>query len=628
MRSTPSIHGNYCPFTFLAPAERFPVEVGGRLSRNPGLLIGGGALPRASITYSGAAMIPSLRSSLGRLFCCTVMLGTLSGCEPGPTETSRWSADRRPSAVAPSSPSLAYATIGTYSIGGVNASGSTTDRSTQGPTLPNKKLLYRVTASGTVTATRTAYWNNGPTTPAEGAYGPSGYANGSPTGTACYAFIYIGSTSTFGGETWYAPSCLGGASPLPNSASGHVYLAGATTINRASSTGGGQWDCSAPTIGYGPCFHWADDGQFVTIERVEAAFSLTASPTFANYNDVIAVTASISPSGPLDGREIPWTIDSTKWVPAFGQQQNPCSWADFLPQNSGPTRTCQKAFKRGGTLSVWATVNGQAQFGSVTIVIPRSRVSVTAVPSALTPNNSATFTASVAPTGPPWSISSWRWQPDSGSLGQGIGGGGCGWNKNPCTKPITRSGTMTVLVSIDGVPDSASVRVNCLPCVTGDSLLDDARLRRLLSSVLAASNPNAAPDQRKERIGVRLRRPDGSIVDSLLPPLPGASPCRSWGVGQWDPGSLNSVGTIVVFIHSHPFKPGPVTTDTLPNSCRNPSLPANLPQAAAPGPSPADAGMPGPQLIIDKDNVYYLPSGVSSTWVTRKRSQCDLAATY
>jgi hypothetical protein len=510
----------------------------------------------------------------------------------------------------------------------VNASGSTTDRSAPGPTLPSKRLLYRVTASGTVTASRTAFWHNGPTTPAEGAYGPSGYANGSPTGTACYAFMYVGSTSTFGGETWYAPSCVGGVPPLPNSASSHVYLAGATSINRASSTGGGQWDCSAPILGYGPCFQWADDGQVVTIERVEASFSLTASPTFANYNDVIAVTASISPSGPLDGREIPWTIDSTRWTPAFGQQQNPCSWADFLPQNSGPTRTCQKAFKRGGTLSVWATVNGQAQFGSVTVVIPRSRVTLTAVPGTLTPNSAATFTASVAPSGPPWSIGSWRWQPDSGAVGQGIGGGGCGWLENPCTKPITRSGTMTVFVSIDGVADSASARVNCLPCITGDSLLDDARIRRLLSRVLAGSNPNAAPDQRVERVGVRLRRPDGSIVDSLLPALPGASPCRSWGVGQWDPGSLNGAGTILVFIHSHPFKPGPATTDTLPSTCRNPALPSNLPQGAAPGPSPADAGMPGPQLVIDKDNVYYLPAGVGANWMTKKRSQCDLTATY
>ena len=102
-----------------------------------------------------------------RLSSGTVLAITAVGsCEHAPTDGGNVQEERRSPRVLPSSPSPAYTSIGTYSVGGVNASGSTTDKTSPGPTLPNKKLLYRVTASGTVTATRTPFWNNGPTTPA------------------------------------------------------------------------------------------------------------------------------------------------------------------------------------------------------------------------------------------------------------------------------------------------------------------------------------------------------------------------------------------------------------------------------------------------------------------------------
>lgn len=34
--------------------------------------------------------------------------------------------------------------------------------------------------------------------------------------------------------------------------------------------------------------------------------------------------------------------------------------------------------------------------------------------------------------------------------------------------------------------------------------------------------------------------------------------------------------------------------------------------------------VPGPQLIIDRENVYYLPAGAMAEWQTWRRATCDL----
>ncbi len=392
--------------------------------------------------------IPSCRE-----FWAILVAGLIVGCQEAPTAGRSQIDSSRPVLLPPKGPSLGYEAVGSYAVGGVNAlSSSFTDRTSPGPTLSNKKLLYRVTASGTVSAQRTPYWNNGPTVPAEGAYGPSGYSNGSPTGPSCYAKMYVGSTSTYGGETWYAPSCISGTSPLPTTASGHVYLAGATTIGRSSSTGGGQWDCYTAVLGYGPCFTWTDDGQAVTIDRVTATLSVAAAPATVDFGSTVTVTATISP-GAAEGKDVPWTIDSVRWSPADGRyQQSPCSWADFYPQNVGAARTCQKPFTRSGVLTVFSTVNGDNQSQQTTVTVNKPTVTLTANPSAIRTGDSVTFTAIVSPSSVPPNIQGWEWKPDSGATGQGISGS-CAWNNNPCKRAVTRSGTMKVRVTLDGLAD-------------------------------------------------------------------------------------------------------------------------------------------------------------------------------
>ena len=561
-------------------------------------------------------------SVLSLLGCGILMVGVLGSCEQAPTDTGTLLEQRRRGVVKLSSPSFTYTSIGTFSIGGVNASGSTTDRSTPGPTLPNKRILYRVTASGTVTASRTAYWNNGPAVPTEDPYGPSGFANGSPTGPTCYAFMYVGSSSFYGGEIWYAPSCLAGTPPFPTTASSHVYLAGATSINRASSTGGGQWDCYVPGLGSGPCFSWTDDGQTVTIERVEATLNVAVSPPDSvNYGDSVTVTASISPGGPLDGREIPWTIDSTRWVPAFGTQWAPCSWNAFVPNNSGPMRICRRPFTRSGTLTVFATVNGTAQSKSVQVFVRPPKLKVTATPSTVLQNAPVTFTITMTPSPTQWWAPTWSWRPDVGTGGLSAD---CQWNHNPCTRNVSKSGWMKATAVYDGYSLVDSARVVVSNCITNDSILDDARIRDQLRNMWNAMNTTGPPQNRLERYGYRYYdSASQTIRDTTFQPLSGATPCQTWGNGVAPP----VLGPRSVIWHGHGFRPytGTAHTDTLPSNCppdpNNPPAPGDW-RYQAPGPSQNDidhaTNAGAKYIVIDKSNVY------RSWGPDIRRASCDI----
>ena len=347
---------------------------------------------------------------------------------------------------------------------------------------------------------------------------------------------------------------------------------------------------------------------------------------------------------------MPWSIDSTHWAPAYGTQSSPCAWNNFVPNNSGNPRVCRKPFTRSGMLTVYATVNGDAHSESVEITVPRSHVHVTASPDAVSPNGSVTFTASISPSGPTWNINSWSWLPDSGSAGQGISSG-CGWNNNPCTRQLTRSGTMWVFATVDGMADTAAVHASCLPCQTGDSILDDGRIRRKLKEAIDASNANDTGPNRREVFGMRVRLPDGRVVDTNFTNLPGATPCRAWDPAQWDP---TSVGVPLLIWHTHPFTPA-VKTPTGNSAPASELLPvgptgcaSRTGMGAFPGPScitdavtgdcGGDVNMEWPQIVVDKSNVYWIDTPASPTlspnavtWQTFPRTgagQCDLLTYY
>jgi len=347
--------------------------------------------------------------------------------------------------------SVTYESMGTYGLGVTTQYNPA--KSVAGPTTPgNKKRLVRITASGRMFTMRSIYWTNDPAKqiPTPDSYGPSGFANLSN----CYINLFVSSTAFYGGETWYAPSCTGG-SASDTLVQGYAILAGASTINRAAGFLTGSTDCYNPQHGYGPCNTYADSGQAVTIERVIPDFTVSFSPDTANWNDTVTVSVSVSPDT-LGTKEVPWTVDSTRWVPAFGSQTSPCAWNNFVPNNSGNPRVCRKPFTRSGTLTVFATVNGDPRSQAVPIAVRRPQLSLTAVPNQILAGDSVVFTASVSPTAAPWNIQSWEWTPNSGSGGLSQA---CAWNNNPCRRTVSKSGTMKVRATVDSKLDSATAAV-------------------------------------------------------------------------------------------------------------------------------------------------------------------------
>jgi hypothetical protein len=192
-------------------------------------------------------------------------------------------------------------------------------------------------------------------------------------------------------------------------------------------------------------------------------------------------------------------------------------------------------------------------------------------------------------------------------------GGPCWWNHFAsagkgilrCKRVLAKSGTMKVWATVNGDTESMSAHVSVVPCLLGDTVRDDARIRRKLAEAWAASSAFGPVSQRVERAGARIRRADGSVFDTNFGSLPGANNCRAWDPNQWNPvQAVTSIGTIVLLWHTHVFLPWPAASDPSPN-CAGLPLAAGQFTLAFPGFSSADSGQPVPQLVIDKANSYY-----------------------
>jgi len=112
---------------------------------------------------------------------------------------------------------------------------------------------------------------------------------------------------------------------------------------------------------------------------------------------------------------------------------------------------------------------------------------------------------------------------------------------------------MTVTVVVypgDGTADTltASAHVSVVSCITGDSLLDDSRIRKALKDAYAQS---VATNQ--EQVLAVFHDPSfGYFVQPV--PTSYASQCKA----TWTPPHPNSFpGTdLVAIAHTHPYKPG------------------------------------------------------------------------
>ena len=282
----------------------------------------------------------------------------------------------------------------------------------------------------------------------------------------------------------------------------------------------------------------------MTITPEPVDFEVTASRTTLNYNDTVTVTVTVSPAQ-VGGLNVPWTIDSTTWVPAFGTQGPPCvAWAHFDWVDPG-TRTCRKPFTRSGTLTVFATVNGVKAQKALAITVTPPKLTVTASPANIAGPQAVTFTASVTPSSVTWNTTTWGWTPDSGT--GGISPGVCGWDQKTCTRTVSRSGwkKATVVVGEYTLSDSAHVRI--IPCPTNRVPLDEPAVRQALKDAYTQS---VAGNQ--ERVVAVFHEPGlGYFVQPV--PTSYASQCKA----TWTPPHPSSFpgADLVAIAHTHPYKP-------------------------------------------------------------------------
>lgn len=319
-----------------------------------------------------------------------------------------------PPLIPPAVPSLQYDPIpgGVVSLS-INSPTSPA-ATAQLPAL-NRKLLLRVSLSGSVDIALNTPYNDGasnqPQTPgAPRTVGPAGFYYGGPI-PGCGLQLQAGYGSSGGGTSFSLGCTSSGSTDGTSQAVGFIYSAAAPAGQNAYGSfiraGGipneGQCASYPPEgfTGYGPCFRYATSGQTATLERVVGDLSLQAVPNQVNYGDTVQVIASVSP-GSAGGLELPWTIDSVQWTPAFGTQMTPCGSGSFTPTMSGPTRTCKAAFKRSGVMRVRAQVNGEWKEKSVTITVLPPKLKVTATPSMISSPSLVTFTATITPATSQW----------------------------------------------------------------------------------------------------------------------------------------------------------------------------------------------------------------------------------
>jgi hypothetical protein len=140
--------------------------------------------------------------------------------------------------------------------------------------------------------------------------------------------------------------------------------------------------------------------------------------------------------------------------------------------------------------------------------------------------------------------------------------------------------------------------------MTGDSLLDTSAMRDLMRLLWDHSNADAAPSERRERIGF-LFDSAGVLVYRGDLDNPNCTPCQSRCL-------VPVVGQPIAAVNTHPFRPG----DLLPANCHpGDPTPRQYSVDRFGGASELDLtafrqwNMPG--YILDKDNVYAIPRGTT-----------------
>lgn len=206
----------------------------------------------------------------------------------------------------------------------------------------------------------------------------------------------------------------------------------------------------------------------------------------------------------------------------------------------------------------------------------------------------------------PMGVSGWTWTPTQAGVTPEtvIEAGSCPTGSTQfwyfCSFTARESGTLTVRASVNGgAEQEASITVNVVDCITGDTLIDrNPIVRRALRDALDGSNADAVPADRIERLGGVVCT-NGQCSSFLFPFEGNATPCSHLPPSLFSPPGAFPPGTVVI-IHTHPFRP---RVEPLPAVCGRPTGPA-----AAGRPSRKDLSnvlaLGLPLVVVDKTNVY------------------------
>jgi hypothetical protein len=367
----------------------------------------------------------------------------------------------------------------------------------------------------------------------------------------------------------------------------------------------------------------------LTLTVTPPTLKVTGAPASIVGPQSVTFTPAVTPS------TVAWT-PYWYWTPDVGTA--PRGIDTYCNAGEKP---CTRTISASGWMKVSATIGEYALADSAHVTETPPQFKVTAVPQNFVGTQSVTFTATPTPAPAGWYVRWWVWTPDTGTSVIG-----CNWYDNPCTRPVSTSGSMKAMTVIGLDTLIASVHVSVVPCLTNDSILDDSRVRRKLALAWNNSNSNAAAAQRQEQWGMRVTLPGGRTVDTNFTNLPGATPCQSYDPARFRP---DSIGQILLTWHTHPFAPAHQRPDStwgqddpaelLPNAaCPEKNLLPGVTYASAPWPSynPATGGgdrnSPWPQVIVDKVSSYWIKVPTSLTlppervtWRTVSRpSQCDI----
>lgn len=349
-------------------------------------------------------------------------------------------------------------------------------------------------------------------------------------------------------STYSSPGSLlircGGSDQIETVAKAYkVQGSGSTSI-----TVGNQASCVS-----GPCYSYSGS-RTVTVTVPKAKLKLTARDTIfdsVTMPDTVRFVASYSPTSAF-GSTLPAQLLAWRWQGLGDSVSTNVTGSCMYPREAN---TCKLNISKSGTVYVDMRLNGFNETAELSVEVKPGELRLSANKVSVRPGEPVTFTAQPDPSNFAFTITDWRWVPDS-TPGQTQE---CAAPANLCTTDVHETGTMHVDGTVSGVAQTASARVRAVSCPTGNPILDEPVLRAMLDSLWRKGN-NPDPNKRRELKGFYFDEA-GLRTGLILKDTANATPCHTEAV----PTSADTIpaGWPIAAAHPHYFTPG----DTLPLAC-------------------------------------------------------------